>query len=123
MIDYVVENATPITLAVIGIAIAAFVGVKYVQHVGMESIREKVYQAFLSAEHEFKYGDNTEKFEYVINIARNSIPMPFSLFITESLLRKVVQAWFDLIKDLLDDGKLNGVESNADETVAETVEE
>lgn len=113
MIDYIAANATPITLAVIGIVAVVFVGVKYVQCVGLEHIRQKVYQAFLVAEHEFQYGDNTEKFEYVINIAKSSIPAPFNLFITESLLRKVVQAWFDLIKDLLDDGKLNSTNSEA----------
>ena len=34
--------------------------------------------------------------------------MPFSMFITQDLLKKVVQLWFDLVKDLLDDGKMNG---------------
>lgn len=108
MMDFIVSNATTIALAVVGIAIAIFLIVKYVRHVGLESIRERVYKAFIDAEHEFQQGDNTEKFEYVINIAKSAIPAPFNLFITESLLRKVVQAWFDLVKDLLDDGKFNG---------------
>jgi len=114
MVDFIVSNATTIVLAVIGLAIAVFLIVKYVRHVGLESIRERVYKAFVDAEHEFQYGDNTAKFEYVINIAKSAIPVPFNLFITESLLRKVVQAWFDLVKDLLDDGKLNGTSKDAE---------
>lgn len=108
MKEFVMSNATTIILATAGVAIAAFLIIKYIQHLGLENIRERVYQAFLDAEHEFQHGENTEKFEYVINIAKTAIPAPFNLFITESLLRNVVQAWFDLVKDLLDDGKFNG---------------
>lgn len=107
MIEYIMANKVSIAFALVGVLIAVFLLIKYIRHVGLEAIREKVYKAFIDAEHEFHYGDNDEKFEYVINVARNAIPAPFNLFITETLLRKVVQAWFDLIKDLLDDGKLN----------------
>ena len=96
-----------IILLVIGAIVAIFLVVKIVQTLGLERIRKYVYELFLIAEHEFQYGENTEKFEYVINLARAAIPVPFNLFITESLLRRVVQAWFDLVKDLLDDGKYN----------------
>lgn len=113
MVDFIISNATSLALAAVGVVVAIIVIVKYIRHVGLESIRERVYKAFLDAEHEFQYGDNTAKFEYVINIAKSAIPAPFSLFITESLLRKVVQAWFDLVKDLLDDGKFNGTSKNA----------
>lgn len=108
MMEFITANAVTIALAVVGIAIAIFLIVKYVRHVGLEAIRERVYKAFIEAENDFQQGENTEKFEYVINIAKTAIPAPFNLFITESLLRKVVQAWFDLVKDLLDDGRFNG---------------
>ena len=114
MVDFIVSNATPIVLAVVGIAIAVFLIVKYVRHIGLEDIRERVYKAFVEAEHEFQYGDNANKFEYVVNIAKSAIPRPFNLLITENLLRKVVQAWFDLAKDLLDDGKFNGTSTSAE---------
>ena len=100
-------NPSQIILLIMGVIIAVIVLIKWVRTTGLENIRGQVYQLFLKAEHEFQYGDNTAKFEYVIAAAKELIPMPFSLFITESLLRTVVQAWFDLIKDLLDDGKLN----------------
>lgn len=114
MVDFITSNLTPIALAIVGVAIAVFLIVKYVRHVGLESIRERVYKAFLEAEHDFQHGDNTAKFEYVINIAKSAIPAPINLFITENLLRKVVQAWFDLVKDLLDDGKFNGTANDAE---------
>lgn len=114
MMDFITSNYTTVALAAIGVVIAIVVIVKYIRHVGLESIRERVYKAFLDAEHEFQYGDNTAKFEYVINIAKSAIPAPFNFFITESLLRKVVQTWFDLVKDLLDDGKFNGTSKVAE---------
>lgn len=114
MVDFIVSNATPIALAAVGVVIAVFVIVKYVRHIGLEAIRERVYKAFVEAEREFQYGDNTNKFEYVINIAKSAVPRPFNLLITENLLRKVVQAWFDLVKDLLDDGKFNGTSTSAE---------
>lgn len=114
MMNFITSNSTTIALVGVGILIAFIVIVKYIRHVGLESIRERVYKAFLDAEHEFQHGENTEKFEYVINIAKSAIPVPFNLFITESLLRKAVQAWFDLVKDLLDDGKFNGTSKVAE---------
>lgn len=97
-----------IILAFLGVVIALFLVFKYIQYVGLEKVRKQVYKLFIVAEREFQHGANTDKFEYVITWAKMAIPMPFCLFITESLLRKVVQAWFDICKDLLDDGRLNG---------------
>ncbi len=95
-----------ITIVVL-VVIAIFTVVKAMQTVGMEKVRGYVYKLFVAAEKLFEHGENTLKFEYVVNLARSSIPLPFSLVITESFLRKVIQTWFDLCKDLLDDGKFN----------------
>lgn len=108
MHEYFIENPMcGMGFIAIGTILAIFLFVKAMQTIGMEKVRAYVYKLFVEAEYEFQYGDNTEKFEYVINLAKSAIPMPFNLFITESLLRKVVQAWFDICKDLLDDGRLN----------------
>jgi hypothetical protein len=114
MLDFIIANAKMIVPALIGVAVVVFLIVKYIRHKGLESIRERVYAAFLEAEHAFQHGENTEKFEYVVSIAKSAIPAPFNVFITENLLRKVVQAWFDLVKDLLDDGKFNGTSKEAE---------
>lgn len=99
-------------MSIVFVAVVAvmglFVVVKTMQTVGLEKVRAYVYWLFQRAEHEFQHGQNKEKFEYVVNLAKNAIPAPFNLFITESCLRKIIQTWFDLCKDFLDDGKMNG---------------
>ena len=108
--NYLMANKELLVLAVVGVVIALYIIVKLLQTVGLEKIRAVVYQLFIDAEHAFQEGENEEKFEYVINAAKTFIPAPFNLFITETLLRRVVQAWFDIVKDLLDDGRVNGSE-------------
>ena len=109
MKEYLIENPiAAVVFIVIAVVVAVFLLVKVMQTVGMEKVRKIVYKAFVVAENKFQHGDNVEKFNFVINVAKDTIPTPFNLFITESLLRKVIQAWFDLCKDLLDDGRLNG---------------
>lgn len=89
------------------------IAVKVMQTIGMEKVRKTVYQAFIEAENRFRYGENRSKFNYVVDIAKKSIPAPFNLFITETLIRDVIQLWFDLCKDLLDDGRMNGTGKNS----------
>lgn len=86
---------------------AAYLFVKEIQRLGLEKIRGMVYRGFIEAENRFKHGDNERKFEYVVALARENIPAPFNAFISVKLLKAVVQAWFDLVKDLLDDGRIN----------------
>lgn len=109
MYEQLVNNKSLcITVLCILTVVFCFVAVKIMQTIGMEKVRKTVYSAFVDAENRYKQGDNKTKFEYVVNIAKKAIPAPFNLFITETLLREVVQLWFDLCKDLLDDGKMNG---------------
>lgn len=118
MYQFLIDNPIlTIIFLVIVFAFAIFLVVKYVQYVGLEKIRKTTYNLFIEAEHSFEKGDNEQKFDYVVQLARSAIPAPFNLFITKKLLKKVIQMWFDLCKDLLDDGKLNGtnVESNKEE--------
>lgn len=108
MYEYLVKNPIlAIIFIVIVVVLAIFLMVKLIQKVGLEKVREVVYKGFVEAENEFLYGENTEKFDFVVDLAKKSIPLPFSLFITDTLLRKVIQLWFDLCKDLLDDGKFD----------------
>ena len=66
--------------------------------------RNKVYQLFIKAEKEAKKG---EKMDYVVEQIYNYIPMPINIFINENALRWLLQKMFDVIKDFLNDGKLN----------------
>lgn len=109
MYQFFIDN--PIFAAVfIMIVAAVFVAfvIKALQRIGLEKVRAVVYDGFVRAENEFKYGDNSQKFEYVVQLARSSLPAPFNLLVTETLLRSVIQLWFDLIKDILDNGKIDG---------------
>ncbi len=72
---------------------------------GIESIRGHVYKAILIAENRFQHGDNKAKFDYVISIARAALPEYLHIVVNEKMLRIIVQSWFDLVKDLLDDGR------------------
>lgn len=109
MKEYLTQNQIAAIIFVAFVVAAAIVLlVKIMQTVGMEKVRKCVYKAFIYAEKEFKHGQNQEKFNYVVRVAKDTVPMPFSLFITETFLRNVIQTWFDLCKDLLDDGRLNG---------------
>lgn len=89
------------------VALVIYGVVRYVRYRGLEGIRNDVYKLFCVAENEFIYGANSEKFDYVIGRAYDLLPPVMKLFISESLLRKVVQIWFESVKDLLDDGRLN----------------
>lgn len=98
-------------MAVITVLIAVFLIkklIEYVQKKGMEGIRLYVYELFVEAEERFKEsGQGQAKFDYVIQLARSLLPKPVQIFITDDMLKEAVQMWFDGIKDLLDDGKLN----------------
>lgn len=109
MDKFIMQNPVVATVfAVLVIAFFIFLAIKFVQNVGLEKIRATVYKGFLEAEHKFNHGENSEKFNYVVNLAKSAVPAPFNVFITENLLRKVIQTWYTLCKDLLDDGKING---------------
>lgn len=66
--------------------------------------RNKVYQLFIKAEKEAKKG---EKMEYVIAQLYTLIPYPLNLFVNESALRWILQKMFDVVKDFLNDGRIN----------------
>lgn len=105
---FVEHEALGVAFVVLGVVFLGVAVVKTMQIIGFEKIRKEVYKAFLDAEYEFKHGDNEAKFASVVEKAQNALPFPFNLFITEKLLRKTIQLWFNLCKDLLDDGKMNG---------------
>ena len=86
-------------------ALFCYIAIKIMQTIGMEKVRKTVYDGFVLAENQFNHGENAEKFNYVVELAKKAVPAPFNVFITESLLRKMVQLWFDLCKNLLDDGR------------------
>lgn len=66
--------------------------------------RDKIYQLFLKAEKEAKKG---EKMDFVVQQIYAALPYPVSIFVNETALRWILQKMFDVVKDFLNDGKLN----------------
>lgn len=93
-------------LIVFSVIIMAF---SYLKSRSLEQIRENVYQLFLKAEHVFTESSaGKQKMKWVIQEARKLLPGWLQLILTDAALEKVIQVWFNGIKDLLDDGKVNG---------------
>ena len=69
---------------------------------------EDVYQLILTAERAYNYGDNKQKLKYVVQEARKLLPNWLQVVLSDYILERTVEAWFKGVKDLLDDGKVNG---------------
>lgn len=81
----------------------------YVKTNKLDDIREDVYKLFLEAERKYTVsGCGKEKMDYVIRKTYDILPSTVRFFVTEKMLRYILQRWFIGIKDILDDGKLNG---------------
>jgi len=102
----------PVWLIWVVFALLAFsvvaMTVLYLREKTLEEIRADVYQLFLNAEHMYKESaQGQQKMKWVIQQARGLLPEWAKAIISEEMLMKVVQKWFNGIKDLLDDGKMN----------------
>lgn len=101
---------TILTIIVIVFAVAVLAGglYLYLRDKTLGEIRADVYQLFLKAEHNPEFTkQGKQKMKWVLQQARGLLPGWAQVFVTDTFLEKVVQAWFDAVKDLLDDGKLN----------------
>ena len=93
-----------------------FMAVKYFKTRKLEEIRADVYKLFIKAEHAWnESGQGVARMKWVVQKARSLLPKWLGLIITEDMLRKIIQFWFDGIKDLLDDGKLNKSNNDVEE--------
>ncbi len=105
------EQNKVLFLAVITALIIAFLVKKLIDYItrkGLEGIRLDVYKLFVEAEKTFRASkQGQQKFDYVIRLARSMLPKPIQVFVSDKMLKEIVQLWFDGVKDLLDDGKLN----------------
>ena len=81
----------------------------YLRDKTIDEIRTDVYRLILKAEHTFKEsGAGKQKMKYVVSQARSLLPAWLQYFVTDALLESVIEKWFRAVKDLLDDGKMNG---------------
>lgn len=81
--------------------IAAIVGAFYITwQIKKNGLKKVAVDLIVYAEKNFRY--NEDKFNYCVNQLIKLIPVPFSLFITDTMVEKIVQGVFDLCKAALD---------------------
>jgi hypothetical protein len=96
-------------LVIVGLVVTcALTTFFYLKGKTLDDIRADVYKLILMAEHHFtEEGSGKDKMEWVLEATLEILPAWARLFITKESLAKAVQLWFDAVKDLLDDGKVN----------------
>lgn len=70
-------------------------------------LREFAYRVMLLAERTFSENDGEIKFDFVIRVVYKKIPIILKPFISEADLKSLVQQWYEIAKDFLDDGVIN----------------
>lgn len=98
-----------VIIAVLIVISVIYMGYTYLKNRTLDEIRVDVYQLVLRAEHIYRASSSgKQKMKWVVSQARKLLPGWMQLIISEEMLQKIIQVWFDEIKDLLDDGKMNG---------------
>lgn len=88
----------------------------YLRDKSLNDIRADVYQLFLKAEHKPGVMESgKKKMKWVLKRVRSLLPKWAQIIITDTFLERIVEGWFKAVKDLLDDGKLNGSEKESEE--------
>lgn len=97
-----------IIVAAVVILTIIVMAVTYFKNRTLEDIRADVYQLILKAEHIYEEsGSGKQKMKWVVSQARKLLPQWAQALISEDTLINIIQIWFDGVKDLLDDGKMN----------------
>lgn len=111
LLNFLKQIPLPILLVAVFILliVTLVIAFQYAKYKGLEGIRANVYQLILKAEHMYKEsGAGQQKLKWVVQQARGLLPKWLQAIVTEDTLLKIIDVWFDGIKDLLDDGKING---------------
>lgn len=106
-------NAAPVWVLFLVVTIVVVMAVvmllNYLKNKNVSKIRADVYQLILKAEHLFKESKSgQQKLKWVVQQARGLLPKWVQGFISEECLMSIIDTWFRGVKDLLDDGKMNG---------------
>ena len=111
LLEILKQVPVPVLLIVLALLliVTIVIAVQYIRQKGLDGIGADVYQLILTAEHMYnESGAGKQKFEWVIQQARGLLPKWLQAIVTTELLRNTIQKWFVGVKDLLDDGKVNG---------------
>ena len=111
LLEFMRQIPAPVLFAALAILLIVTIIIvfQYMKAKGLDGIRMDVYQLILRAEHMYKEsGQGQQKLKWVVQQARGLLPKWLQVFITEDALIKIIEKWFRGVKDLLDDGKING---------------
>lgn len=104
-------NMALVIITIFFAVICCIWAVEYLKTKTLDEIRQDVYKLFLKAEHDFKEShEGKQKMKWVISKARGLLPAWLKMIMTDEMFERLVQFWFNGIKDLLDDGKMNNTE-------------
>lgn len=110
LLDVITRIPIPVLLfLVVVLAITTiYMAYQWAKMKGLDGIRMETYKLFLKAEKKYKEsGAGKQRLKWVVSEARKLLPDWLQLVVTEEHLEHIIKAWFDGIKDLLDDGKIN----------------
>lgn len=110
LLEFLKQIPLPILILIVAILliVTIVIAVQYMKAKGLDGIREDVYQLILKAEHMYnESGTGKQKLQWVIQQARGLLPKWLQVLVPEKALEKLIQKWFEGVKDLLDDGKVN----------------
>ena len=109
LLNFLSQVPAPILILAVLVVVTAVVVYQYAKAKGLEGIRKEVYELFLRAEHRFKEsGQGEQKLRWVVQQARGLLPKWMQVIVSDEVLLKIIDWWFKEVKDLLDDGKVNG---------------
>ena len=110
LLNYLNQVPLPVLILVIAAlaVLTVVIAYQYAKMQGLDGIRQDVYQLILKAEHIYnESGQGKQKLKYVVSQARGLLPKWLQIFVTEEAMMKVIDKWFEGVKDLLDDGRVN----------------
>lgn len=94
-------NNQVLSIVILVVLVLIVIGYIYYQ-IKTKGLRKTVIDLIVYAEVCFQKGENVEKFSYVVNALRETLPLPLRFIFTEQNIRKFVQNIFDEIKNALD---------------------
>lgn len=98
-----------VIIAVMIVISIIYMGYTYLKNRTLDDIRGDVYQLVLIAEHTYRESSSgKQKMKWVVSQARRLLPNWLQMIISEEMLQKIIQVWFNEIKEVLDDGQMNG---------------
>ena len=94
-------KTNPTQTAIIVLLLLAYI-IYIIWKLKEKGLKPFIVEFIVKAEENFKQGENQEKMDFVIEKIIALIPLPFSVFITKNMVKKLIQSVFDEIKKALD---------------------